>query len=87
MMGYCGAYAFDGARLVPRIDGAFDPVFSREPQVRDAPFEVDRLCLRAPIGFRGAGDLARERIAEQQRWKRLRSSPNAAPHIGDRWYP
>ena len=51
---YCGDYTFDGARLVTRVDGASDPLFLSEPQVRDASLEGNRLTLRPPVGFRGA---------------------------------
>ena len=36
---YCGDYTFDGARLVTQVDGASDPVFFSEPQVREASLE------------------------------------------------
>ncbi|HKN28475.1 MAG TPA: lipocalin-like domain-containing protein [Roseiarcus sp.] len=62
---YCGAYAFDGARLVTHVDGASDPLFFKEPQVRDARLEGDRLTLRPPAGFRGASDLVRELVWER----------------------
>ena len=62
---YCGDYTFDGARLVTQVDGASDPVFFSEPQVRDASLEGDRLTLRPPVGFRGASDLVRELVWER----------------------
>ena len=62
---YCGDYTFDGARLVTRVDGASDPLFLSEPQVRDARLEGDRLALRPPVGFRGASDLVRELVWER----------------------
>src|SRR5271167_4230802 len=43
---YCGDHTFDGARLVTQVDGASDPVFLSEPQVRDARLEGNRLTLR-----------------------------------------
>jgi Lipocalin-like domain len=62
---YCGDYTFDGARLVTRVDGASDPVFLTEPQVREARLEENRLTLRPPVGFRGARDLVRELVWER----------------------
>ena len=62
---YCGDYTFDGARLVTQVDGASDPVFLSEPQVRDARLEGNRLTLRPPVGFRGASDLVRELVWER----------------------
>jgi len=62
---YCGDYTFDGARLVTQVDGASDPVFFSEPQVRDARLEGNRLTLRPPVGFRGASDLVRELVWER----------------------
>jgi hypothetical protein len=62
---YCGDYTFDGAKLVTRVDGASDPLFLSEPQVREARLEGNRLTLRPPVGFRGASDLARELVWER----------------------
>lgn len=65
---YCGDYTFDGARLITQVDGASDPIFLREPQVREARLDGDRLSLRPPVGFRGATDLVRELL-----WERISS--------------
>jgi hypothetical protein len=62
---YCGEYTFDGARLITRVDGASDPLFLKEPQVRDASLTGNRLTLRPPVGFRGASDLVRELVWER----------------------
>ncbi len=62
---YCGDYAFDSARLITHVDGASDPVFFSEPQVRDARLEGNRLTLRPPAGFRGASALVRELVWER----------------------
>ncbi len=62
---YCGSYVFDGARLVTHVDGASDPVFFSEPQVRVARLEGNRLSLRPPVGFRGAAGLVRELVWER----------------------
>ncbi len=62
---YCGDYTFDGARLVTNVDGASDPIFLSEPQIRDASLEGNRLTLRPPVGFRGPSDLVRELVWER----------------------
>ena len=45
---YCGAYTFDGKRLVTEVDGATEARFWEAAQVRDASFADGVLTLRPP---------------------------------------
>jgi hypothetical protein len=45
---YCGAYSFDGARLVTRVDACSDPERMGTDQVRDVSFDGERMILRPP---------------------------------------
>ena len=45
---YCGAYTFDGATLVTRVDLSADPARIGSDQVRRVRFEGDRLVLMPP---------------------------------------
>jgi hypothetical protein len=45
---YCGAYTFDGARLVTQVDGASEARFWEAAQVREASFADGILTLRPP---------------------------------------
>jgi hypothetical protein len=45
---YCGNYAFDGTRLITKVDAASDPTRIGSEQVRDVRFDGDRMALRPP---------------------------------------
>ena len=45
---YSGNYAFDGKRLVTRVDCASDPARMGSDQVRDVRFDGDLMVLRPP---------------------------------------
>ena len=45
---YCGAYTFDGATLVTRVDVSADPARVGSDQVRRVRFDGDRLVLMPP---------------------------------------
>jgi len=45
---YCGAYTFDGATLVTRVDACSDPARMGSDQVRRVRFEGDLLVLMPP---------------------------------------
>jgi hypothetical protein len=45
---YCGAYTFDGATLVTRVDACSDPARMGSDQVRKVRFEGERLVLTPP---------------------------------------
>ncbi len=45
---YCGAFTFDGARLVTRVDAAADPARLGTDQVRKVHFEGDLMVLQPP---------------------------------------
>jgi hypothetical protein len=45
---YCGAYTFDGATLVTRVDACSDPARMGSDQVRKVRFEGERLVLMPP---------------------------------------
>jgi hypothetical protein len=45
---YCGAYTFDGKRLVTAVDGASEPWFLEAAQVREASFADGLMTLRPP---------------------------------------
>ena len=45
---YCGAYTFDGATLVTRVDACSDPARMGSDQVRGVRFEGTRLVLMPP---------------------------------------
>jgi Lipocalin-like domain len=63
---YCGNYAFDGARLVTRVDAASDPSRLGSDQVRGVRFEGDYMILSPPP--RGSGDAAEYR---EVTWERI----------------
>jgi len=46
---YCGAYSFDGKRLVTAVDASSNQAWFGTDQVRDASFEGDVLVLRPPL--------------------------------------
>ena len=66
--GYCGTYAFDGARLVTRVDCAPDADRIGSAQVRGVRFENDLMILCPPPRGQGAAmeqrELTWERISE-----------------------
>jgi Lipocalin-like domain len=66
---YCGAYTFDGARLVTRVDAASDPSRVGGDQVRGVRFEGGRMILTPPPRRTGGRDeyreIAWERIAAE----------------------
>jgi hypothetical protein len=66
---YCGNYAFDGSRLVTRIDAASDPSRIGSDQVRGVRFEGGRMILSPPPRCGAGGEehleLTWERIAEE----------------------
>jgi hypothetical protein len=66
---YCGAYTFDGARLVTRVDAASDPSRVGGDQVRGVRFEGERMILTPPPRRTGAieeyREIAWERIAAE----------------------
>jgi lipocalin-like protein len=67
---YCGAYTFDGARLVTRVDAASDPRRVGGDQVRGVRFEGERMILTPPPRRTGANneeyrEIAWERIAAE----------------------
>lgn len=45
---YCGAFTFDGRRLVTRVDACSDPDRMGTDQVRDVRFEHGLMVLRPP---------------------------------------
>jgi hypothetical protein len=45
---YCGNYAYDGERLVTRVDAASDPSRIGSDQVRGGRFEGERMVLIPP---------------------------------------
>jgi len=45
---YCGAYTFDGATLVTRVDAASDPARVGTDQLRRVRFDAQRLVLMPP---------------------------------------
>jgi hypothetical protein len=45
---YCGAYTFDGATLVTRVDAASDPDRIGTDQLRRVRFDAQRLVLMPP---------------------------------------
>jgi hypothetical protein len=45
---YCGKYAFDGSKLVTRVDGASSPE-TMEDQVRHIRFDGPRRMIAVPI--------------------------------------
>ena len=45
---YCGAYTYDGTRLVTRVDAASDPSRMGTDQVREVRFEDGLMVLRPP---------------------------------------
>ncbi|HZK92400.1 MAG TPA: lipocalin-like domain-containing protein [Stellaceae bacterium] len=45
---YCGNYAFDGKRLVTRVDAASDPARLGSDQVREVSHDGDLMVLRPP---------------------------------------
>jgi hypothetical protein len=66
---YCGAYTFDGARLVTRVDAASDPSRVGGDQVRGVRFEGERIILTPPARRTGTNEehreIAWERIAAE----------------------
>ena len=63
---YCGNYAFDGSRLVTRVDAAADPARVGTDQVREVRFEGERMVLRPPP--RQIGDITQHR---ELTWERI----------------
>jgi hypothetical protein len=57
---YCGSYAFDGARLVTRVDAASDPSRIGGDQVRGVRFEGERMILTPPLRRSGGSEEYRE---------------------------
>ena len=57
---YCGNDAFDGARLVTRVDAASDPRRIGGDQVREVSFDGDHMILRPPPRQTEAGEEYRE---------------------------
>lgn len=66
---YCGNYAFDGSRLVTRVDAASDPSRIGSDQVRGVRFEDGRMILSPPPRRGSASEehreLSWERIAAE----------------------
>jgi hypothetical protein len=46
---YCGAYTFDGQRLITRCDASSDPARLGTDQIRDVTFEDELMVLRPPV--------------------------------------
>jgi Lipocalin-like domain len=63
---YCGNYAFDGSRLVTRVDAASDPSRIGSDQQRGVRFDGDRMILIPPP--RGMGESAEYR---ELTWERI----------------
>ena len=63
---YCGNYAFDGSRLVTRVDAASDPSRIGSDQQRGVRFDGDRMILIPPP--RGIGESAEHR---ELTWERI----------------
>lgn len=63
---YCGAYTFDGRRLVTTVDAASDPTRIGSDQVRDVSFEGELMVLRPPL--RSYGSVAEQRVLW---WRRI----------------
>jgi hypothetical protein len=57
---YCGAYTFDGARLVTRVDAASDPSRVGDDQVRGVRFGGERMILTPPPRRMGGNEEYRE---------------------------
>ena len=57
---YCGAYTFDGQRLVTRVDAASDPKRIGSDQVRDVRIEGDMIVLMPPRRDYGGSMVQRE---------------------------
>jgi len=57
---YCGAYTFDGSRLITRVDAASDPSRIGSDQIRDVRFEGGFMVLRPPPRAYGGSMAQRE---------------------------
>ncbi len=62
---YCGTYAFDGARLVTRVDAASDPSRIGGDQVRGVRFDGERMILTPPPRQTGGNEEYREIVWER----------------------
>jgi hypothetical protein len=62
---YCGAYTFDGARLVTRVDAASDPSRVGGDQVRGVRFEGERMILTPRSRRTGGSEEYREIMWER----------------------
>lgn len=63
---YCGAYHFDGNKLITRVDAAADPARLGSDQIRQVSFEDDLMVLRPPL--KPYGERPEQRVLY---WRRI----------------